>query len=364
MDAIVTSLKPDQIILFGSGARGELRDESDLDLLVIKETDDREQDEPVILPHGERDVDMLVSTKDSAEAARQYAGDVRGKALETGVTVYTREGFTPIETGPALVPQGKKVVRRTLYKPDHARDFLDRAERKWRTANTPQTHPADRCEYLQASMEQALKGLTIAQGRQITHSHNLNVLWDDAEKDGEKIAATRNDIQLENLTKYAGKYQYWNPTPGMPEKTWRATQGIGEDVLKHAREKILRPPVAQTDAPAAQRQPSRQLRLVHQLLIDAGHPDHRPRAVELRPGPPNAPAVHHGRHRELRREGELVELFAVPLDVVPEQDLLDQQPLAHLGALLHLAGAGLDHRPKRCFRWACRQRRDRGTADT
>ena len=117
MDAIVTSLKPDQIILFGSGARGELRDESDLDLLVIKETDDREQDEPVILPHGERDVDMLVSTKDSAEAARQYAGDVRGKALETGVTVYTREGFTPIETGPALVPQGKKVVRRTLYKP-------------------------------------------------------------------------------------------------------------------------------------------------------------------------------------------------------------------------------------------------------
>ena len=238
MDAIVTSLKPDQIILFGSGARGELRDESDLDLLVIKETDDREQDEPVILPHGERDVDMLISTKDSAEAARQYAGDVRGKALETGVTVYTREGFTPIETGPALVPQGEKMVRRTLYKPDHAHDFLDRAERKWRTANTPQTHPADRCEYLQASMEQALKGLTIAQGRQITHSHNLNVLWDDAEKDGEKIAATRNDIELENLTKYAGKYQYWNPTPGMPEKTWRATQSIGEDVLKHAREKI------------------------------------------------------------------------------------------------------------------------------
>ena len=28
----------------------------------------------------------------------------------------------------------------------------------------------------------------------------------------------------------------------------------------------------------------------------------------------------------------------------------DEQPLADLGALLHLAGAGLDHGPKRCLR--------------
>ena len=236
--AIVTSLEPDQIILFGSGAREELRDESDLDLLVIKEANDREGDPPVQLRHGDRDVDLIVSTKDAAAAAREYAGDVRGNALETGVTVYTRKGFKPIETGPALVREGKKMVRRTLYKPDHAEEFLDRAERKWRTANTPQTHPADRCEYLQASLEQALKGLTIAQGRQIVHSHNLNVLWDEAEKDGEKIAATRDKRELDNLTKYAGQYQYWTPKPGMPEKTWNATRTTGEDVLRHARTRI------------------------------------------------------------------------------------------------------------------------------
>ena len=236
--AIVTSLKPDQIILFGSGGREELREESDLDLLVIKEADDRAGDRPVQLPHGDRDIDLIVSTKDAATAAREYAGDVRGNALETGITVYTRQGFEPIETGPALVPEGKRMVRRTLFKPDHAEEFLDRAERKWRTANTPQTHPADRCEYLQASLEQALKGLTIAQGRQIVHSHNLNVLWDEAEKDGEMIAATRDERELENLTKYAGKYQYWTPKPGMPEKTWNATRRTGEDVLRHARKQI------------------------------------------------------------------------------------------------------------------------------
>jgi len=118
------------------------------------------------------------------------------------------------------------------------RDFLDRAERKWRIANTPQTHPADRCENLQASLEQALKGLPVAQGRQVEHSHKLKALWDEAERDGERIAATRNDDDLDDLTKYAGAYQYWNPKPGMPEKIWNATRATGRDVLEHARRRI------------------------------------------------------------------------------------------------------------------------------
>ena len=231
--AVVSGLEPDQIILFGSAARGEMTEDSDLDLLVIKETGaDRRPTHPRdFFREIRRDVDMLVTTRAAAEAGREYAGDVRSAALETGVTVYTRTGFDPIETGTTM-------VKRTLYRPDHARDFLDRAERKWRTANTPQTHPADRCEYLQASLEQALKGLTVAQGRQVEHSHKLKALWDEAERDGERIAATRNDADLDDLTKYAGAYQYWNPKPGMPEKIWNATKTTGRDVLEHARRRI------------------------------------------------------------------------------------------------------------------------------
>ena len=127
-----------------------------------------------------------------------------------------------------------------------------------------------------------------------------------------------------------------------------------------------RPPVAQPEAPAAHRQPPRQLRPVHQLLVDVGHADHRPRAVELRPGPRNALAVHHGRHRELRRQGELLDLFAVPLDVVAERDLLDQQPLADLEGPACPCGRWPRSSPEALppVAWACRQRRDRGTAGT
>ena len=239
IEGVVAGLAPDQVILFGSAARGDLTERSDLDLLVIKEADgaDEERRSPLSLTDVARDVDILVSTRTAAEAARDYAGDVRGDAVETGITVYTREGFDAIRTGPTYLDD-RKVVRRTLFRPDHAPEFLDRAERKWRIANSPQLHPADRCENLQAAMEQALKGLSVAQGRRIVHRHDLNAIWDDAEEDGEQIAATRNKTDLDNLTRYAGIYQYWNPRPGMPEKTWNATKDTGKDVLEHARKRI------------------------------------------------------------------------------------------------------------------------------
>ena len=56
------------------------------------------------------------------------------------------------------------MVKSTTYEPDYARDWLDQAERKWRTANREE-HPVDKCENLQASMERALKALIVAQGR-------------------------------------------------------------------------------------------------------------------------------------------------------------------------------------------------------
>ena len=48
----------------------------------------------------------------------------------------------------------------------------------------------------------------------------------------------RDKRALDNLTKYAGQYQYWTPKPGMPENTWTVTRSTGEDVLKHAQKEI------------------------------------------------------------------------------------------------------------------------------
>ena len=240
VETVLSKLNPDQIILFGSGARGEMTEHSDLDLLVIKEATDASGAGHHRWRNGttRRDIDVFVSTRTDAERAREYAGNARGSAVETGRTIYTRPGFTPIETGPRQARETAMGTQRTLFRPDRAFEFLSRAERKWARANRPDEHPTDRCEDLQAAMEQALKGLTIAQGRQITHTHNLNVLWDDAEKDGERIAGNRDAEQLEKLSLYAGVYQYEDPTDGSPEKTWDATKDTGRNVVSHARTRI------------------------------------------------------------------------------------------------------------------------------
>ncbi len=126
------------------------------------------------------------------------------------------------------------MVRKTLYDPDRAQEFLERSERKWKRANQEDAHPIDKCEDLQVSMEQALKALIVAQGRHVEHKHDLNQLWDQAESYGERMAATQARDELDTLSLYAGKYQYENPRDGAPEKPWETNRTTGRDVLNHA----------------------------------------------------------------------------------------------------------------------------------
>ena len=237
VEALVSRWSPDQIILFGSGARGEMTDHSDLDLLVITEhpsartrSHDRWWNETTA-----RDIDAFISTKADAQKAREYAGNPRGAALETGRTIYTRPGFSPVETGLQKHQDAEMNPQATRYRPDRAFQFLARAERKGERANQPGTHPTDRCEDLQVAIEQSLKALTIAEGRQITHTHDLVKLWEDAEQNGNRIPVERDNEQLKKLSRYAGIYLYEDPTDGAPEITWDATKATGDGVLNHAR---------------------------------------------------------------------------------------------------------------------------------
>ena len=85
-----------------------------------------------------------------------------------------------------------------------------------------------KCVQLQASMEHALKALTVACGERVQHKHTLNELWDDVEQAGETIRATRDRPALDVLTRYGGELQYGSPGPEHdPEVTWNDTQDDG-----------------------------------------------------------------------------------------------------------------------------------------
>ena len=59
----------------------------------------------------------------------------------------------------------------------------------------PRAHPVDKCEYLQRSIEYALKALITAGGRRVRHLHSLDGMWREAEATGDTVAATRDPKQ-------------------------------------------------------------------------------------------------------------------------------------------------------------------------
>ncbi|WP_447977315.1 nucleotidyltransferase domain-containing protein [Candidatus Nitrospira bockiana] len=89
---IVEVAQPDQIILFGSAARGQMGPDSDLDLLVVKAG----------VPHRRRlaqqiyltlfgtavPVDIIVVTPDDIEAFKDKVGTIIGPALKEGKLLY------------------------------------------------------------------------------------------------------------------------------------------------------------------------------------------------------------------------------------------------------------------------------------
>ena len=266
IDLVVARLKPDQIILFGSAARHEMTESSDLDLLVIKSRgphEPQEEHECWRCQETGDDLDVVLVDPATAERRRRSAAYIPGAALEEGRTIYAREGVTPLRTGPIHTWDGMKMVKSTLYEPDYASTWLAQAERKWRSANREE-HPVDKCENLQASMERALKALIVSQGRRVKHKHDLESLWKEAEANGERIAATPDPEELAKLTRYAGEWQY--PVDGIdPETTWSLMEPAGRDVLNHARKRVpelmketgerLRKSTRETDRPGSPRRP-------------------------------------------------------------------------------------------------------------
>ena len=98
---IVTELKPDKIILFGSYAYGNPTPDSDVDLLIVMETDGKEKEKyrtaSLLLYPREFPVDIIVKTPREVEAAMR-GGVVNGffirEIINKGKVLYGRRKRT------------------------------------------------------------------------------------------------------------------------------------------------------------------------------------------------------------------------------------------------------------------------------
>lgn len=90
-NTILKALDADQIILFGSYARGDYNKDSDIDLMVIIEgkIDRKEKNKildkmAIIFFENNLNVDFLIETKEDIEKYRNIIGTIIKTALEQG----------------------------------------------------------------------------------------------------------------------------------------------------------------------------------------------------------------------------------------------------------------------------------------
>ena len=91
---IVERFKPEQVILFGSHARGETGEHSDVDLLVVlADTGQSQRDNPIrraIAEHFVLPIDIIVRSPESLAAQRNDPYSFIHEVLKEGEVLYER----------------------------------------------------------------------------------------------------------------------------------------------------------------------------------------------------------------------------------------------------------------------------------
>jgi len=94
LDRIIRRYRPKRIIVFGSFARGDIHQGSDLDLIIIKNTRQkflRRMDKVLDLCDGEIAVEPLIYTEAEFEKMLEQGNDFLETAISDGKVVYERQ---------------------------------------------------------------------------------------------------------------------------------------------------------------------------------------------------------------------------------------------------------------------------------
>jgi len=99
VNAIVKEINPKQVILFGSRAREDARFDSDIDFLIVQDTQFAPENTRRKLlsrlwrrlAHESISQDFLIYTPEEIERYRNYSGHIVAHALKEGILLYERD---------------------------------------------------------------------------------------------------------------------------------------------------------------------------------------------------------------------------------------------------------------------------------
>lgn len=218
-ECLVAVLDPDEVILFGSQAYGTPTDESDVDVLVIMETDlPRWQRNPAVWraldPTGIRRVQALVRTSGEIREALAVGDFFIREIVTRGRVLYAR--------GPLCHPNGcdgpldlSFPVGGEVNEVTNPLAWVERAEEDYVAARwalrrkNALTRLA--CFHIQQCVEKYFKAALVARGQGFPKVHELPAIAELLESHG--VLVPLGEAQLKALTAYAIEPRYPRDEP-------------------------------------------------------------------------------------------------------------------------------------------------------
>ena len=184
VDRLVRGYDPDRIILFGSHALGRARSDSDIYLLIVKQTDRRPVDRRVeahtLLVDLRIPVDLQVYTPDELRRLYFLGSPFIEEILETGRVLYMRKATAA---------------------------WLRETDDECQTAALLLEHERFRgaCLHSQQAVERGLKALLLERGIRVPHTHNVVELLSQVREQSWHVTLAPDDaVFLTNV--YRGRY--------------------------------------------------------------------------------------------------------------------------------------------------------------
>lgn len=183
-ERLVRGYDPDAVILFGSRASGAARDDSDIDLLIIKDTDKRPIDRRVevesLLADRNVALDLIVFTPRELRGLF-FAGDAFiEQVVETGKVLYMRDATGPwVRDAREELESARLLRERSLFRPA--------------------------CYHAQQAVEKALKALIVEKAERPERTHDLVGLMNHAQRLGWTVDLPIDDVVFLNAV-YKGRY--------------------------------------------------------------------------------------------------------------------------------------------------------------
>jgi len=232
VEAIVERLRPTRIILFGSRARADARDDSDYDLLVELEYDDYYDCQRAVWaaleparPRG-RDVDVIVRKPGELEARCRDPGWMDWDIIREGVVLYPPNALP-------LAPPPKRVREGSGETPASVAGWLERA--------AVDLEVVEKCLighaipwggvafHAQQAAEKYLKALLIKRMVRPPRTHLLDELLAAVCEAG--YAMPNLDAECEVLNGYAVDIRYPERVPIPTEQQGRAALAAGRRIV-------------------------------------------------------------------------------------------------------------------------------------